>query len=155
MNASRHGLTIVETLIALAILGVVISILTTATLSNVQNTAIAGGRTQATQVLSYLGRLVAGADSALTSAETTVWDYGDLSGQFPELRQLDGRADPDSYRAAVTDVGEVAFLSTSMRRYTVEVCWRTAGDETCVAGETLGPELAFTADEPGPLPGVN
>lgn len=152
-TASR-GLTMVEVLIALAILGIVVAVITTATLSSVRNTATSGGRTQATQVLNYLGRLVAGGDDILFQNEALSWDYGQLAVHFQELSREAGRADPDLYRAEITIGSEVTFGNVSMPLYVVSVCWLAPGGESCVQAETVGPEYDPAEGSPGPLPGI-
>lgn len=151
---SNKGLSMVEVLIALAVVGIVVAVLTTATLSSVRNTATSGGRTQATQVLSYLGRLVAGGDDILFQNEELQWGYGELGGHFTELAREAGRADPDLYRAEITTDEEVTFRSVSMPLYQVSVCWMTSGTESCVTGETVGPEHDPVEENLAPLPGI-
>jgi len=153
-SVAFRGLTMVEVLIALAILGIVVAVITTATLSSVRNTATAGGRTQATQVLNYLGRLVAGADDVLFQRESLSWDYGELGDHFQELAQEARRADPALYRAEVITGSNVTFGSVSMPLYTVTVCWMAPNGETCVTGETVGPEYDPVDPSPGPFPGI-
>lgn len=150
----QRGLTMVEVLIALAILAIVVAVITTATLSSVRNTATTGGRTQATQVLNYLGRLVAGADDILFANESLAWDYGELSQHFSDLARETGRADPSLYRAAVEAVQTVTFESVSMPLYRVNVCWMAPAGETCVTAETIGPEHDPVEENLGPLPGI-
>ncbi len=53
---TRRGLTIVEVLVALVVIVVAFTILSTALVSNLQQTQRAGTRTQTTQFLAYFGR---------------------------------------------------------------------------------------------------
>lgn len=155
MNRSNRGLTMVEVLIALSVLGIVVAVISTATLSSIRNNATAGGRTQATQVLNYLGRLVAGGDPVLFSSEELEWDYGELGGHFTELATEAGRADPALYRAAVDIVDTVTFGTVAMPLYRVNVCWAAPGGEACVTGDTIGPDVDMDEElAPGPLPGI-
>lgn len=145
----------VEVLIALTILGVAVAVLTTATLSSVRNTATSGSRTQATQVLSYLGRLVAGGDDILFQSEDMEWQYGQLGEHFTELARETGRADPALYRAEIVTVQDVTFRSVTMPLYRVNVCWLTGGSESCVSAETIGPEHDPVEENLSPLPGIS
>lgn len=154
MNTNRVGLTLVEVLIALSILGVVVAVISTATLSSVRNNATSGGRTQATQVLNYLGRLVAGGDEILFQKEGLSWDYGELGGHFLELATESGRAEPALYRATVQVTSLATLHSVEMPMYTVHVCWMAPPGETCVTAQTIGPDVDTTEAVPGPLPGI-
>lgn len=153
MKNRDAGLSLVEVIIAIAVVGIVVAVISTATLSSVRNNATSGGRTQATQVLNYLGRLVAGGDPVLAASEL-VWDYGELDSTFRELATEAGRADPDLYRAEVEVLANVALGAVSMPRYRVNVCWMASEGEACVTGETIGPELIPTEDSPGAFPGI-
>lgn len=154
MRANRSGLTMIEVLIALSILGVVVAVISTATLSSVRNNATSGGRTQATQVLNYLGRLVAGGDEVLFQKDGLTWDYGELGSHFRELATESGRADPALYRATVEVTSLATLHSVEMPMYTVSVCWIAPQDETCVVAQTIGPDVDTTEETPGPLPGI-
>lgn len=149
-GGARVGLTLVEVLVALTIVGVVVSVLTTATLSSVRQNATAGSRTQAVQVLSYLGRLVAAGDSSVLEGERA-WDYGTLASEFRELAEA---ANPALYRAALEELGEVGIREARMVHYRVRVCWQAPNDEVCVTGDTAGPRPG-ASNESGPLPGIN
>lgn len=154
---TRRGLTIVEVLIALGIIGVAFAILSTALVGNLQHTQRAGVRTQATHYLNYLGRRVAGGDAGVLAEvdEPIAWDYGALVTAFPDLPSgAAGRADADRYRAVVENVGTIDFVGALTVHYRVTVCTASATGETCVAGNTLGPEPAVGGTPP-PLEGIN
>lgn len=154
MKHDSRGLTLVEVLIAMTILGVVVAVLSTATVSSVRNTAASGGRTQATQVLNYMGRLVAGSDRVLFSREGLTWDYGELRPHFQELSAESGRANPDLYRVEVAITDTVTLASVAMPLYTIDVCWMAPGGESCVTAQTIGPEVDTTEEMPGTFPGI-
>src|SRR5690554_3448378 len=147
-------MSLVEVLIAVAILGVVVAVLSTTTVTTVRTNSNSGGRTQATQVLNYLGRLVAGADEVLFSNEELTWDYGTLATQFVELRHEVGRADPSLYRAQVVDAGAIGLGGAQLREYELTVCWLTGGEESCVVGSTAGPTPVEPDEFMAPLPGI-
>lgn len=149
-TSRREGLTIVEVLIALAIIGVAFTILSVALVGSLQNTERAGTRTQTTHYLNFIGRLVAGGSmdalprlGEVSPAETVrVWGYGTLQTAFPELPLPSGaRTDPARYRAEVEYEGVISFAGAESVRYRITVCTQaTTGGEACVSGTTLGPE---------------
>lgn len=144
-----YGLTIVEVMIALAIVGVVVAILTTVTLSSVRYDANSGSRTQAVQILNYLGRLASASDALLLNGSRS-WDYGELQGTFTELRVEAHRADPAFYRAEVQALGTSSVGSSVVDLYRVTVCWQLIDQESCVQGETAGPPQPPAGEDPYP-----
>lgn len=153
MISKRDGLTVVEVLVAITIIGVVVALLSTITVSSVRHDATSGARTQAVQVLSYLGRLASASDPNLVGGSGS-WDYGELKGAFKELAVEANRADPSLYRASVEEVGEVGIGAGTAILYRLEVCWRVAQEEQCVDGDTAGPDMPPPGVE-GPDPVVN
>ncbi len=154
---TRRGLTIVEVLIALAIVGVAVAILSTSLVGSLKQTERAGTRTQTTQYLNVLGRKVAGGDGAVLApvGAALAWAYGELDDAFPDLPTgTGGRDDADRYRASVEHVAEVAFVGAEAVQYRITVCTQSTTGEACVAGTTLGPEPAPGGATP-PLPGIN
>lgn len=154
LKSRASGLSLVEVLIAIAILGIAVAILATTTLSSVQNNNVSGSRTQATQVLNYLGRLVAGGDRIMFEHEDLEWSYGALGSAFSELSVEAGRADPSLYRAEVEDLGWIGIGDAEMLHFRVTVCWMSSGNEHCVVGNTAGPEVVEEDATPAPLPGI-
>lgn len=156
MRKHQHwnGFTLVEVLVALAVVGIIVAIISTASVSSIRNNATSGGRTQATQVLNFLGRLVAVADDSVFSQESLEWDYGELGSHFTDLAAEAGRADPALYRATVTTTSEAELRSVSMPYYVVEVCWQAPAGEMCVSAGTVGPLHIRDEGDPGPLPGI-
>src|SRR5690606_34944777 len=65
VGRSRRGLTVVEVLVALVVLGIVTAAVMTTYVSSMRNNADSGRRTQSAQLLNALGRRVAGADSVV------------------------------------------------------------------------------------------
>jgi len=158
----ESGLTLLEVVLALAVLGVLGAVFTTAILSNLRHTTVAGQRTQAAQALNYIGRRVAGGDSAVLPsavAESLTWDFGDLGTAFPDLAGSDGFADPDRYRVVVTASSELTLFSgadaATLVQYDIDVCFQNQGTESCVRGTTLGAPATAAASETPPLPGIN
>jgi prepilin-type N-terminal cleavage/methylation domain-containing protein len=154
----RRGMSLVEVLVALVVIVIAVTILATAVVSNLQQTARAGNRTQTTQYLAYFGRKVAGGDAAVLAAvgSPLAWGYGDLAAAFDDLPTGGGGlADANRYRAVVTQVGQVAFVGASAVQYSIDVCTTTTTGESCVAGNTLGPPPTASGGPPPLLPGIN
>lgn len=153
MRRDRKGLTVVEVLVALAIVGIVVAVLTTITLSSVRHDANSGSRTQAVQILSYLGRLASVSDPMLLDGDQE-WDFGELRTAFTELRVEARNANPDLYRAEVEELGQTGLGNGVVELYRVTVCWRAIENENCVQGETAGPVPSASEDDTVP-PVVN
>jgi len=149
MKSTRSGLTVVEVLVALTIVGVVVAILTTMTLSSVRHDANSGSRTQAVQILNYLGRLASASDALLLGGDRE-WDYGELQESFRELNTEVNRADPALYRASVEELGSAGIGGGIVVVYRVSVCWRSMSEESCVTGETAGPPPPPPGEESSP-----
>ncbi len=153
----QAGMTVVEVVIALVVIAVVTAAVVTTYVSSIRNNADSGRRTQSAQLLNSLGRRVAGADaSVLAQADTPLeWDYGELSGSFPELTG-DGVSEPDLYRAAITNLGAVSLAGADAVRYEIVVCTGATGTagERCVTGYTAGAPPSEGGGG-GELPGIN
>jgi prepilin-type N-terminal cleavage/methylation domain-containing protein len=153
----RHGMTIIEVLVALVIIGIAFTILSVALVGNLRQTDRFGARTQTSQFLSYLGRLVAGGDpAALAPAGSPLtWDYGELGAAFADLPTGSGsRDDVVRYRAAIEQVSDVAFVGAVAVQYRITVCSTDVAGESCVNGTTLGPAPIVGGTAPL-LPGIN
>lgn len=153
----QAGLTIVEVLIALAVVGIVTALLSTAVVGNLQQTRTFGGRTQASQILNYFGRRVAGGDSAVLpgAGAPLTYGYGQLTSSFPDLTSEGGYAEPDRYRVQIVNQGTVTLAGASAVRYDVTVCLEASGGESCVVGTTLGGAPSSGTGGVPPLPGIN
>jgi len=164
VNALRgqRGLTLFEVLLALVVIAVVTVAFTTAVVKSMHHTSIAGKRTEAVQVLNYLGRRAAGGDSTIlpVSGTPNTWAYGDLATAFTDLANQGGLSSPAMYRASITNVGDVTVQDGSgntlatATEYDVNVCYQDGGAEHCVDAATLGPQASGSTTAP-PLPGIN
>jgi type II secretory pathway pseudopilin PulG len=157
MTASRRGLSLVEVIVALAIVMIAIGILATAIVSNLRVTSTFGARTQTTQYLNYLGRLVSGGTPTVLAEPGTPleWAYGDMATSFSDLPTGGGGLEEAGrYRGEVENLGDVAFLGANAVQYRVTVCSMTANGESCTVGLTLGPPPSTGIAAP-PLPGIN
>jgi len=137
----RSGLTLLEVMLALAIMGIAIAFFTTSMSSSLRQTKNFGQRTQATQVLNYLARRAVTGDALVlpNANETNSWDYGKLGTYFTDLKNQKGFSKPGLYRASVASVGTINLSTASAIQYDVEVCYKSSGGETCIGGTTLGP----------------
>jgi len=153
---SSLGLTVVEVMLALAVIGIITAVFTTAVVGNLRHGQVTGARTEAVQVLNYLGRRAAGGDAAVLPAAGSpdAWGYGALSGAFPDLTNQGGLSDPARYRAQVSNAGDVSVAGASATEYDVRVCYVIGGGEHCVSATTLGPSPS-AGGSPPPLPGIN
>lgn len=157
LGLERRGLTILEVIIALVVIGVAFTILSTALVGSLRTTELAGTRTQTTQYLNYIGRLVSGADNRVLPAvgETRTWAYGAMAAAFPDLPGgTAGRNNPNLYRTTVESLGWFSFAGANSVQYRVTVCTQASAGEACVAGTTLG-SPPYTDEPTGTLPGIN
>ncbi|HKI55514.1 MAG TPA: hypothetical protein VKB31_00065 [Trueperaceae bacterium] len=150
------GLSVIEVMLALAVIGIITAAFTTAVVGNLRHTQVTGARTEAAQVVNYLGRRAAGGDAAVLPAagSPAVWGYGSLAAAFPDLTNQGGLSDPARYRARVGNAGTVTLAGAGATEYDVSVCYMTGSDEHCVEATTLGPSPS-SAGSPPPLPGIN
>jgi len=149
------GLTLAEVLVALAVLGIVIAVLTTAMVTSMQHNLVSGERTQAVQILNFLGRLASGGDARVITDTQVIWGYNQLPTVFTELASGDGFMTPERYRAEVARVGALSIGAASMEHYRVRVCWQAANGELCITGDTAGPAVVPPGGVAPALPIVN
>lgn len=152
----QGGLTLMEVVMALAVIGISIAFFTTSVTSNLKHTGNFGQRTQATQVLNQLGRRIVGGDAKVLTTEDTPlkWDYGELKSTFKDFRDEGGVTNPNLYRASITNVGNLSLATANAIQYNLEVCYKSSGSESCVVATTLGPAPNIGGTPP-PLPGIN
>ena len=151
------GFTLVEVLVAIVIVAVSITILTTVSVGVLRSGSTTNVRSQSAQVLSYMGRRVAGGASQVLPPvdDALVWGYGELADAFPDLVRGEGIDDLDRYRVRIVSDGAIDYLGAIAIRYYVEVCSEVRTDETCVDAFTFGPAPAPAGDTPPLLPGIN
>lgn len=145
------GFTLIEVILAISVLAIVLAAVSVTIVSSIQQNASAGSRSQATQVLNYFGRRIAGGE--ITQLGGTSWEYGELSDSFSDLRREANLANMDAYRAEILQVGTMGLSSTFIPQFRVTVCWFTGQTESCVSGDTAGPGPGGSSGEM--LPGVN
>lgn len=151
------GLTLLEVVLALAVLAILGATFTTAMLGNLRHTTNAGQRTQAAQVLNYLGRRVAGGDTVVmpTVGDSLAWNYGELAAAFPDIDRTAGFSNPDLYRVEVSASTTVSVTGATLVQYDLAVCFERQDGETCVRGATLGAPTNAASGSAPPLPGIN
>lgn len=161
-NRKQAGITLLEVVLALAVLAVLGAVFSTSILTNLRHTTVSGQRTQAAQALNYFGRRVAGGDPAVlptTIGATLSWDYAELGDAFEDLAGNDGFADAERYRVDVTATNEITLFSgldaATVVQYDIAVCFQNQDAESCVRGTTLGAPASAPAGETPPLPGIN
>jgi len=157
---ARNGMTLMEVIVALGLLVVVMAALATVLTDSMRFNASSGKRSQAVQILNYLGRQVVGGNTALlpTQGNQMRWRRGELGNAFPELRRAGrGHANPDNYSAEIDNRGVPASLSgtgVTLNEYVIKVCWESAGKDVCVDATTLAAPPP-SGGTPPPLPGIN
>ena len=136
---ARGGFTLLETVVAVAVLAIVLTALTTVATSSLRTGRDGNFKIQATQVLDTVGRRVAGGvDLGLlpaAGAPLTV-GYGDVA----DVVDFGDTTWSDAFRFTITRDGSVTVGASSVARYRIEVCHRSGDDERCVRGTTLGRE---------------
>lgn len=145
------GLTLIEALIALAVLSISLSAFTTLIVSNLRENTRAGARTQAVQVLNYLGRQVTGGNAAVLPDSTPLqWRYGELQTAFADLTRERQFADVNLYRASIENRGNYSggIAGVSLVQYHISVCWNAPGGESCVRADTLGRQRVVVGSPP-------
>ena len=154
-----QGLTILEVLLAIAILSIVMVALNATLISSLRETSVAGSRTQAVQILNYLGRRIVGGDTTLLPTTRLQFLYGTLRQNFPDLPNAVRFANPDLYRVEIQNLGAPSWSSTigvEVHRYRIAVCWKWRGEETCTIGETFStPPPSSGSGNPPVFEGIN
>lgn len=145
------GFTLIEVMLAIAVLGIVLSAVSFTMLSSMRQNHVAGNRSQAAQVMNYFGRRIAGGE--IDKLGGSSWDYGTLAESFTDLTREGNLADTDLYRAEISEFPRLGLGTASIPHYRVTVCWTNGDTESCVAGDTAGPGPGATTGES--LPGIN
>lgn len=154
----RQGMTVAEVLVALSIIGVVVAAFTGIFLGSMTHTRSSGSRTEAVQLVNYLGRrLLAGEAEMLPALHTgngapsgdsvRKWDYGSLTTAFPDLPSEENLANPDLYSVQITNLGNQTVFEMQLPAYKLEACWRISGEDSCVVAETIGPAPSGSTDD--------
>lgn len=131
-----EGLTLLETVVAIAICGVILATMATVATGSLRENRTGNFKIQATQVLDTLGRRIAGGDDP-TLIATTGTPIELSSGEITALTNI-ALTDVMELEAVITNRGTYSIGTTSLARYEIEVCYAAAGAPRCVVGTTLG-----------------
>ena len=146
---SDKGLTLIEVLVAVAILGVISTLFASSMVSSLSHTRSTASQIDATSILNYVGRVAAGGASRTLpfspDDKTKTWDYGKLTSDFPEIKSGDTKIrSADLYKVTVSAPEIIAIGSAQVVRYALVVCWRQANADKCISGDTAGPMPSLT-----------
>lgn len=133
---SPAGLTLLETIVAIAIVAIILSTLMTVTSNSLRESRSGNFKTQATQLLDTVGRRIAGGSDATVlpnAGETIELDSNDLS----EMANIELN-DAADFEATIENLGEFTVSSTRLEQYRVVICYAGSAGERCVSGGTLG-----------------
>lgn len=130
------GLTLLETVVAIAICGVILATLATVATSSLRENRSGNSKIQATQVLDTIGRRISGGNDATLMA--TVSTPVELDATQVTTMTNIALADVMDLEAVITNSGNYSIGSTTLARYEIEVCYGAAGSRRCVTGTTLG-----------------
>jgi prepilin-type N-terminal cleavage/methylation domain-containing protein len=154
----QQGLTLVEVLISFTIVGILLAVLSTSVTSNLGHTRVAGQKTEAVQILNFMGRMASSGDSSATGNLPTststpkVWNYNSLGTDFPELSSGSTAtiANPALYKVTIELGGTVALATSaavSLRQYDITVCFKQSKEE-CIVTTTFGPNGTINFETP-------
>jgi type II secretory pathway pseudopilin PulG len=147
---NRSGLTLIEAIIAMAIMAAILTAFTALVVGNIRENAKSGAKVQAVQVLNYLGRKVTGGDSnVLPNSGSLEWNYGQLSNNFGDLQRERQWADLNLFKASVDNLGDFNRVSgVVLINYRINVCWQSPEGEQCVRATTVGRDPVVVGTPP-------
>ena len=133
---SQEGLTLLETVVAIAICSLILVALVTTAVSSLRESRSGNSKIQATQVLDTIGRRIAGGDddSLLPSVDTPVTLTADQLGSLTEI----SLTEVTDMTVQISNEGDFEIGDTTLYRYEIEVCYGASGARRCVTGLTLG-----------------
>lgn len=151
----KHGVTLIEAMVAAAALILVLGVFTTLIVGNMRQTTIVGARAQANQLGIFLGRqIIEGDPNAMANqGQPKAWAYGTLNNTstgFSTLTQERQFGDINLYRAEVSNQGAPSWTGTGwqVNQYQIQVCWRSPEGEKCVRQAIIGPSPALAGSDP-------
>lgn len=133
---ARSGFSLIETIIAIAVCGIVLAALASVNVSSLRQARFGDARIQATQVLDTVGRRVVGGEAGDVipgAGETIEFDYGELDS----VLALNSEATTARFRVSIDHEQNVSIGSSVVGRYRISVCYRAGDGEQCVQGVTL------------------
>jgi type II secretory pathway pseudopilin PulG len=133
---SIQGFSILETIIAIAVCGIVLAALASVNVSSLQQARFGNQRVQATQVLDTIGRrVVGGQDLRVIPDIGQVVEFG--FGDLGEIADLTSSAVTDRFRARVAHEANISVGASAVGRSRIEVCFEAGSGEQCVTAFTL------------------
>ena len=133
---SDAGLSLLETVVAIAICGIILAALSTVTVSSLQESNQGNYRTQATQILDTVGRRIAGGiglSTQLKSGESMT-----ISGAEVDQMMSVAAFREEAFEVTIENAAVFSVGTTRLSEYHVTVCFRGGSTESCVSGVTLG-----------------
>ncbi len=150
---SKRALTLIETIISVVVMTIIFVALMPALSASLQQTTVAGQRSQAIKIVNYLSQRVMNKDWRVTPRYTTTtkeWDYGVLGRQFSELYSGNNISNLDNYRAEVYSAGNVHIPGMWAGQYDISVCFNKAGQEYCSKASAFGRWAQMPPSPPPP-----
>lgn len=137
---SVQGLTVLETVVAIAVCAIVLGGLAVVSSSALREGRAGTYKTQSTQILSAVGRQIAGGEDyslLLPTGEDMALTGSDLASRFDT-----GQYGSDEFEVVIANSGSVSIGTSILDRYEITVCATAAGTtERCVTGITLAPRI--------------
>lgn len=133
---SAAGLSLLETVVAIAICGIVLAALSTVTVSSLQESNQGNYRTQATQILDTVGRRIAGGIGQ--STQLKVGESMTLEGAAVDQLMNVSAFREEAFEVTIENAAVFAVGTTRLSEYQVTVCFQGGPSESCVSGVTLG-----------------
>lgn len=133
---SAAGLTLLETIVAIAVVSIVLGALATVSTSSLRESRAGNFKTQSTQILDTVGRRIAGGEDASLlpdAGEEVQLDSDELS----DLTHMD-LTEAAGFELTIENVGTFTVSTSQLAQYLVTVCYAGSEGERCVAGATLG-----------------
>lgn len=133
---SADGLSLLETVVAIAICGIILAALSTVSLSSLRESNRGNYRTQATQILDTLGRRIAGGidqSTQLRLGESLTIGGADID----QLMNVSAFRD-QAFEATIENEAVFAVGTTRLSEFRITVCFQGGPSESCVSGVTLG-----------------
>lgn len=149
MNRHVQGLTLVEVIVALAMLAVLATAAVTAYLSSLQGNQAAALSTRGSQLIASLTAQVNQHAITLASGASETRMYTATNFTTPVSGPVAGStcslpAGSSNYCVVISNAaqynpvqGSTTVLSTPAERYTIRACWRNRGATSCAEADTL------------------
>ena len=147
---NKDGLSIIEVLSALVIIGLLLATFAMNLSSTFTITENTGSQGQVSQLLNQTGRKIISAEPGfLTTKDSPLeWDYKKFSEAFPNMD-----FDVSKYRATIVNEGPISISQTSLQQYTVTICFKEE-TEHCSSITTFGLGPGGSGSTPPTIEGI-